>query len=149
MSLTCHCLSLHLLVPIPCSPLAHCCFQCHCRPHWGRAYIHMPAPHLSHHSFAPLSHASHSHSCCVPTRSPLLALIIRPSFVVHPHVHVCPAIHLLVWSLPVGVFVHAYLCLFGLLCLHQIHRTHIIIRKLTFIICIINLDKIIWLVFDM
>ena len=90
----CCCLFLHFLVPIPCSPLARYCCQCH-------------SPFIDH--------------------SPFFVLVC-------PHVHVCPTIHLLIWfvhahsgafvliwSPPVGVFICAYLHLFGLLCLHQIH----------------------------
>ena len=117
---------------------------------WSCTYIHTPTPHISHHSFAPLGHASHSCSCCVPACSPLLALVICPSFIIHPFLcsFACMSMFVPPFICSFGI-VHAYSCLFGLLCLHQIHSTHIIIRKLTFIICIINLDKIIWLVFDM
>jgi len=45
------------------------------------------------------------------------------------------------------VLVHAHLGSF--VCIKYTVSTHIIIRKLTFVICILNLDKIIWLVFDM
>ena len=114
------CRSLHLLVPIPCSPLAHCCFQFHCCrghhrycPHWDCIYIHMPTPHLSHRSFAALGHASHSHLCCVlaysPLHSPFFALI-------HLHVHVCPAIHLLIWFCLCSFGPQLLVCSFVLIC---------------------------------
>ena len=88
-----------LLLPMPPPPQSSSLLP----PLWLR--IHTPAPCLSRCSFAPLGRTSHGRSCCVPARSPLFASSFAlvgvhrsPLFaLIRPHVHACPAVHLLVW----------------------------------------------------